>query len=347
MASYIEAINITKNFPIIKSYRDILLRPFEKKEITALNGVNLSIQKGELFGLLGSNGAGKTTLIKIFCTLVLPTSGKAFVDGLDVTIDGKDIRKKIGYVFSDERSFYWRLTGRQNLKFFAILNNISKCEIERRITQVLLSVGLLDDANRRFKDYSTGMKKKLAIARGLIVNPVILFMDEPTSGLDPLIANDIKRLVRKKIVEEEGRTVILTTHNLKEAEELCDRVAVIDSGMIKAEGSVHDLKRQVASVSRYIFEFKNTKDSQLKVLEKICQIKLILSKSNRSNSDSTKIEIEVPNNNGSGSSLLRDIFNSGVNITSFYEKTASLEEIYSNILKFNSNQHESRNDILH
>ena len=345
MPEYIEAIDITKNFPVIKRYRDIILNPFKKKDFTALNGVNLSIKKGELFALLGSNGAGKTTLIKIFCTLVLPSSGKAFIDGLDVTTNGKNIRKKIGYVFSDERSFYWRLTGRQNLRFFAILNNIPKVEIERRTDEVLTSVGLLEEANRRFKDYSTGMKKKLAIARGLLVNPEILFMDEPTSGLDPLIADNIKRLVRKKLVEEEGKTVILTTHNLKEAEELCDRLAVIDKGKIKAVGTVHDLKRQVNSSTRYILEIDTLNDGILKIIEKNCQVTHVITGSNGSNSTLTKIEIQ--NLNGSGSHLLREIVNSGVIIKSFYEKILSLEEIYPKILDFKSTEYESGHDIIH
>ena len=346
MSEYIEAVNLTKKFPITKSYRDIILNPFRKNVVTALRQVNISIKKGELFALLGSNGAGKTTLIKVFCTLVLPTSGKAFVNGLDVTTSGKDIRKKIGYVLSDERSFYWRLTGRQNLKFFAILNNIPKCEIERCTQKVLHCVGLSQHTNQRFKDYSTGMRKKLAIARGLIVNPEILFMDEPTSGLDPLIAENIRNLIKKKLVEEEKKTVILTTHNLKEAEELCDRLAVIDKGEIKAVGTVEELKRQVGSYKRYVVRLKSLHHGILKKIERMNNVKQVVAASNGSPSTVPQIEIEISNDNGTGPHLIREIMSAGGDICSFYEKQLSLEELYPKILDFKKEQ-ESRYDSMH
>jgi ABC-2 type transport system ATP-binding protein len=239
----IETSNLTKRFPVIRGYLDMLLRPFRKKEVTALKDVNLQVKKGELFGLLGPNGAGKTTLIKILCTLILPTSGKAYVNGLEVTVDGKKIRKTIGYVVSDERSFYWRLTGRQNLRFFAQLNNLSNREGERRIKRLLNFMGLTADAERMVKDYSTGMRQKLAIARGLLTDPDIIFMDEPTKGLDPLISQSLRRLVREKLVEEEKRTVVFATHNLSEAEEMCDRIAIIDKGEVKKAGTVDEIKK--------------------------------------------------------------------------------------------------------
>ena len=347
MSEYIEAVNLTKKFPITKSYRDIIINPFRKKVVTALSHVNMSIKKGELFALLGSNGAGKTTLIKVFCTLVLPTSGKAFVNGLDVTTAGKDIRKKIGYVLSDERSFYWRLTGNQNLRFFAILNNIPKCEIKRRTQSVLECVGLTQDADRRFKDYSTGMRKKLAIARGLVVNPEILFMDEPTSGLDPLIAENIRKLIKNKLVEEEKKTVILTTHNLKEAEELCDRLAVIDKGEIKAVGTVEELKRRVSSYKRYVVGLKVLHHDILKKIERMNNVKQVVAASNGSPSTVPQIEIEVSNDNGTGPHLIREIMSAGGNVCSFYEKQLSLEELYPKILDFEKKEQESRYDHMH
>ena len=346
MSKYIEAVNLTKKFPIAKSYRDVIIDPFRKKVITALSRVNISIKKGELFGLLGSNGAGKTTLLKVFCTLVLPTSGKAFVNGLDVTTAGKDIRRKIGYVLSDERSFYWRLTGRQNVKFFAILNNIPRSEIERRTERVLHCVGLTQHANSRFKDYSTGMRKKLAIARGLLVNPEILFMDEPTSGLDPLIADSIRKLIKTKLVEEERKTVILTTHNLKEAEEICDCLAVLDKGEIKALGTVEELKRQISSYKRYVVGLKFLDDAILRKIERIDNVKEVASSSNGSPSTIPQIEIKISNDNGSGPHLIREIVNAVGNICWFYEKQLSLEELYPKILRFEEKEQESKYDPI-
>ncbi len=167
MTYCIETEDLSHRFSVIKSYRDLLLHPFAKKEITALREITVGVRKGELFALLGPNGAGKTTLIKILSTLILPSSGKAFVNGLDVTKHDREVRKKIGYVVADERSFYWRLTGRQNLRFFAALNNLAPGDTAGRIRSLFGLVGLEQDADRMFKDYSSGMRQKLAIARGL------------------------------------------------------------------------------------------------------------------------------------------------------------------------------------
>lgn len=260
----IETDNLTKKYPVIKGYGGLLLHPFRKKEIVAVNKVNIQIKKGELFGLLGSNGAGKTTLIKILCTLVLPTSGRAFVNGMKVTKDGKRIRKIIGYVVGDERSFYWRLTGRQNLKFFAKLNNIAHREAGLRIEKLLSDTELTRDADKMVKDYSTGMRKKLAIARGLLTNPEIIFMDEPTNGLDPISAQKVRRLIREKFVGEEKKTVVFATHNLHEAEELCDRIAIIHGGEEQISGTVEEIKRKFNSDKKYIIELRRPEASILK-----------------------------------------------------------------------------------
>ncbi|HHT9138937.1 MAG TPA: ABC transporter ATP-binding protein [Candidatus Wunengus sp. YC60] len=248
----IETHTLTKRYPIIKGYGSLFLHPFKRREFTALNNVTISIEKGVFFGLLGQNGAGKTTLIKIFCTLVLPTTGKAVVNGFDVSKDGGKIRRLIGCIAGDDRSFYWRLTGRQNLRFFARLNNLTGREAETRINSLLEILEFAPDADRMFKDYSTGMRRKVAIARGLLTNPEIIFMDEPTSGIDPVTARKLRRFIREKLVLEEKRTVIFATHNLHEAEELCDRVAILHKGEIKVTGTISELKKEFASGKRYI-----------------------------------------------------------------------------------------------
>lgn len=234
----IETHNLSKNFPLLKTYSDIVLHPFKKREAVALRNINLKIKQGELFGLLGTNGAGKTTLLKILCTLVLPSSGYALVQGLNVTEQEKKVKRLIGYVISDERSFYWRLTGKQNLLFFAQLNNIPPDKIDH----LLESVGLSKlDANKLFKDYSTGMRKKLAIARGLLTDPQILIMDEPANGLDPLAARRLETLIREFLVEQQHKTVIMATHDLHQVEAICDSIAILDKGEVKASGKVGDL----------------------------------------------------------------------------------------------------------
>jgi ABC-2 type transport system ATP-binding protein len=289
----IETHNLTKRFPVAKGYGDLLLHPFKKNEITALSNINIQVKGGELFGLLGSNGAGKTTLIKILCTLVLPTSGKAFVDGLDVTKNGRKVKSIIGYVVSDERSFYWRLTGRQNLRFFAKLNNISKHESEWRIKRLLEFMELTRDADRVFKDYSTGMRQKLAIARGLLTDPEIIFMDEPTRSLDPLTAQNLRRLIKERLVEGEKKTVVFATHNLQEAEELCDQIAIIHKGEVKIAGEVKEIKREFNSDKRYVIRLKAPENGLIKKIHNMPFIKEVTPISNGSLPNGIQIEIET------------------------------------------------------
>jgi len=256
MSYIIETFNLTKKYPQIKSYHEIIVHPFQKREITALDGINIRVKRGEVFGLLGPNGAGKTTLIKTLCTLLLPNEGTALVNGFDIVKEEQEVKRSIGYVVNDERSFYWRLTGKQNLEFFAILNNLSPNRAKRRIEEVLRLVGLETNGDKRVKDYSTGMKQKLAIARGMLSDPEVLFLDEPTRSLDPMIASSLREFIRRSIVEEGGKTVFLSTHNLAEAEDLCDRLTIINRGKIKACGTLEEMKALLDKRKRYLIELE-------------------------------------------------------------------------------------------
>lgn len=328
----IETFNITKRYPVLKSYSDILLRPFKKKELTALQNISIQIRSGELFALIGPNGAGKTTLIKILCTLVLPTSGKAFVSGFEVSKHGSRIRQKIGYVVSDERSFYWRLTGRQNLIFFASLNNLSGKAADERIERLLEFMDMSRDADRKFKSYSTGMKQKLAIARGLLTNPEIIFMDEPTRSLDPVTAHNLRKFIKDKLIDEERKTVIYATHNLKEVEELSDRIAVIDYGEIKYLGTVTDLRKEFCSHETYIVELENARNSLKMQLESIPFIKRVLTYPSPGQSQQIHIEADAEKNKNI-SNIVETIIKMGGNISSFYRKEPSLDEVFSDLLR--------------
>jgi ABC-2 type transport system ATP-binding protein len=328
----IETHNLTKRFPVTKRYRELLLHPFRKKEITALSNVNIQVKSGELFGLLGSNGAGKTTLIKILCTLVLPTSGKAFINGLDVTKDEKKIRSAIGYVVGDERSFYWRLTGRQYLRFFAKLNNVSNHESELRIKRLLELMELTHDSDRMFKDYSTGMRQKLAIARGLLTDPEVIFMDEPMRSLDPHTAQNLRRLIKEKLVGEGKKTVVFTTHNLQEAEELCDRIAIIHKGEVKIAGEVGEIKGEFNSDKRYVIRLKYPENGLLKKIHNIPFVKGITPISNGSLPNGIQIEIETKYEDGAVFRVIKEIMDMGGKIYSFYEKEISLEELFSKVV---------------
>lgn len=210
------------------------------QETLAVSDVSLSIKDGQIFGLLGVNGAGKTTFIKMLCTLLEPTSGEATVNGLDIRKDANRVREIVNMIAGGERMLYWRLTGRENLNYFADLYYVDERVKKRRIEELLDLVGLTSDADRRVEQYSKGMKQRLQIARGLINDPIILFMDEPTLGLDAPIAREIRKIIREKL----NKTILFTSHYMAEVEELCDEVAIIHKSKIVAQGTIPELKRQ-------------------------------------------------------------------------------------------------------
>ena len=215
------------------------------KEIEAVKGVSFEIEKGELFGLLGPNGAGKTTTIKMLITLLIPTSGTAHVLGHDVVKDPREVRKRIGYVFGGERGVYERLSGYDNLRYFAELYGVPPKRQKPRIEELLELVGLKGREHERTEGYSRGMKQRLHVARGLLHDPEVVFLDEPTIGLDPVGARELRATIGT--LTQAGKTILLTTHYMFEADALCDRIAVISQGEIVAEGTPEQLKSRVES----------------------------------------------------------------------------------------------------
>ncbi|HMB17864.1 MAG TPA: ABC transporter ATP-binding protein [Gaiellaceae bacterium] len=211
--------------------------------VEAVRGVSFEIQEGELFGLLGPNGAGKTTTIKMLITLLIPTKGTARVLGYDVVKDAREVRRRIGYVFGGERGVYERLSGYDNLRYFAELYGVPPKEIHPRIDYLLDLVGLKGREQERTEGYSRGMKQRLHIARGLLHDPPVVFLDEPTIGLDPVGARELRATIAS--LTSAGKTILLTTHYMFEADALCDRIAVINRGEIVAHGTPAELKRDV------------------------------------------------------------------------------------------------------
>lgn len=229
--------DLTKRFPVRRGWGEIVLRPFHHRWATALDGVDLKVRHGEVFGLLGPNGAGKTTLLKILCTLLLPTEGRATVSGHDVVHAPQKVRKAVGYCLESERSFYYRLTGVQNLAFFATLNNLGSREAVPRISELLGLLGLDGAADAPFMTYSKGMQQRLGLARALLTDPTILLLDEPTKSLDPGAATEFRRFLRGTLANGLGKTVLLVTQSLEEARDCCDRVAIMDHGRISFSGT--------------------------------------------------------------------------------------------------------------
>ena len=217
------------------------------KEVVAVEDVSFSIKQGELFGLLGPNGAGKTTTVKVLATLLIPDAGEVKVNGLDIVKDANEVRKHIGFIFGGERGLYWRLSGNDNLRYFASLYHVDPEVSKKRIPYLLELVGLKGRGDERVEGYSRGMKQRLHVARTLLHNPDILFLDEPTIGLDPVGAREFRDVIRN--LQAENKTILLTTHYMFEADSLSDRVAVIDQGKIVALDTPSALKKHVSDLS--------------------------------------------------------------------------------------------------
>jgi ABC-2 type transport system ATP-binding protein len=223
-----------------------------RTEVEALRGISFEVERGELFGLLGPNGAGKTTTIKILATLLLPSAGTARVLGYDPARDPGPVRRRIGHVFGGDRGLYDRLSALDNLRYFADLYRVPVRDKRRRISELLDLVGLAGRERERVETYSRGMRQRLHIARGLLHDPEILFLDEPTIGLDPVGAREVRETVGA--LRSQGKTILLTTHYMYEADELCQRIAVISGGVFVAAGTPAQLKARV--VDRTVIEIE-------------------------------------------------------------------------------------------
>lgn len=232
--------HISKTYPVpFLRLKKFLRRKF-KGPVAALHDVSLQVREGEIFGLIGPNGAGKTTLTKIIATLVQPTSGEVGVKGHDTVRDDEKVRRDVGLAGAEERSFYWRLTAHQNLMFFARLWGLSDREAKQRIQELLALFELEEDSRRRFAELSTGNKQRLSVARAMLASPPVLLLDEPTRSLDPMAAARMRATIRS--LARNDVTVFLTSHNLAEVEELCDRVAIIGKGEIRALDTPQSLR---------------------------------------------------------------------------------------------------------
>ena len=235
--------HISKTYPVpFLRLKKMFGRKF-KPPVEAVRDVSFDVHDGEIFGLIGPNGAGKTTLTKMIATLIQPTSGAVTVKGFDSVRDDEDVRRHVGLAGAEERSFYWRLTSEQNLLFFARLYGLSGAQAKQRIAELFELLQLTDQSRKRFAELSTGNKQRLSVARAMLANPPVLLLDEPTRSLDPIAAARIRATIKSLTQNQEERvTVFLTSHNLAEVEELCDRVAIISRGEIRALDTPRNLR---------------------------------------------------------------------------------------------------------
>lgn len=233
----------------------------KKIKIDAVFDISFSVNRGEIFGLLGQNGAGKTTTIKMLITLLAPSAGVCKVLGYDTMKDAKKIRNKINFIFGGEYGVYRRLSARDNLRYFANLYKIDSQTREKRISELLSLVGLSDKADLRVETFSKGMIQRVQIARGLLNDPEIIFMDEPSVGLDPLGGKMLRDIILK--MKEHGRTILLTTHNMYEAEELCDRFAIMKKGKIITSGTMKEIRNSINAPNRLEVVVKNSAEEYI------------------------------------------------------------------------------------
>ena len=319
METIVECINVIRVF----TSRTLLGK---KQETYALNGLNFSIPRGIVFGLLGPNGSGKTTTIRILSTLLTPTSGEARVLGFDVVKEASKVRGRIGLILGGERGLYGRLTGEENLKYFAALNHLSRELTTKRVKEILELVGLSLDSHRLVEQYSRGMRQRLHIARGILTDPELLFMDEPTIGLDPAGAQELRQLIPTLV--ERGKTILLTTHYMSEADELSHQVAIINHGGIIATGAPSTIKRSFSKIAVCELICRSSQSNIIPAVQAIQGIQHV-----NSIADGPIQRITIHMLPGTEiKSEVTEIIGEG-NIESFVMRDPTLEEAYLSIIK--------------
>ncbi|MCX8161619.1 MAG: ABC transporter ATP-binding protein [Candidatus Bathyarchaeota archaeon] len=315
----IESINLRKIYRTRK--RRGLLRS-KPEVVEALRGVSFSVRHGEVVGLLGPNGAGKTTTIKIVSTLLLPDGGEVYVEGFNVVSEATEVRKRIGLLLTVERGFYGKLTGWENLEYFGVLYDMNRRDLEARLDYLfkLLELDRLGGVDRLFEEFSLGMKARLGLARALLKDPPILLLDEPTLGLDPPSAVKIRSLVRD--LAKEGKAILYTTHNMFEAEIVCDRILFIDRGLIVAEGSPSDLKDRIPKLRSLKITVKGDDPSP------ILSDRSLEHRVNRVDTDLFELDIKTNDPIEALNSILPLLTVRGYRIISFKIEEPSLEDVF-------------------
>jgi len=323
MSYSIETDNLTRAFDVKRSVDG----KQRKETILAVDHVNIRVKDGELFGLLGPNGAGKTTTIKLLTTLLLPTEGQAKVGGYDVVKEVDKVRRIIGSVAGNEGGFYWHLSARDNLWFFSQLYGLADDQARKRIVLLLDIVGLADRADDRVDKFSSGMKQKLCLARGLLNDPQIFFLDEPTLGLDPNIARTIRDFIREDIVRKAGKTVLLTTHYMNEADELCDRVAILDNGKVLACDTPTALKRMIGKATVLELEVSNMVDDVHAELSGLPGVSHLVVKTTDPSSNSASLKFHMSQEE-SLSHVIDALVRKNVKVDSMRKTEPNLEDVF-------------------
>ena len=300
----------------------------EPKSLTALQEVNLEVQPGELFGLLGPNGAGKTTLIKILTTLLAPTTGRAWVSGFDVVTDPDKVRPRINMVSGGESSGYGLLTVRENLWMFSQFYGLSSAVANQRIRELLEIVGLSDRLNTKSSDLSTGLRQKMNIVRGFLTDPDVLFLDEPTLGLDVGASREVRRFIRSWVDGDPTRTIMLTTHYMVEADELCDRVAIINRGRVLACDTPASLKHRLQKEAIFRIEVSSLNGRGLQAFEVLPGVRNV---SHAEQDGSSVLEFILENDDVVGS-VFNTLTQGNIHILNLQKREPTLEDVFVDLV---------------
>jgi len=294
-----------------------------KKAVHALKDVSLDIEDGEVFGLLGPNGAGKTTLIKCLTTLLIPTSGRAWVNGYDVLAEEERVRASIGCMLMGDRGLYWKLTGRENLDFFGALYHVPRAPRRKRLQDLIALLKLDDFVDRTVETYSAGQRMIVAFAKSLIHDAPILFLDEPTVTMDVPTARDLRHIVKE--LHAQGKTILYTTHLMHEAEELCNRVAIIDHGEIIALGTPSHLKSSIAREDVVSLEgvFSDASIGRLRAVQGIRNVAVATESGGR-----TKLEVLCENSRASLPKIIEAAMGDGATIEFIRSSEPTLEDVF-------------------
>jgi ABC-2 type transport system ATP-binding protein len=303
--------------------------PFAKKEpkamFTAVDGVDLQIERGEIFGLLGPNGAGKSTTIRMLCTLLEPTSGTAHVNGFDIVKQANEVRRSLGTLLAGERSIYWKLTGRENLEYFAALYHITATSARQRVDELIERMELKERANELVEKYSTGMRQRVAIAKALLARPPILLLDEPTLGLDPQAARRLRELIAE--LKQEGHTILLTTHYMEEADLLSDRIGIIDQGKIIALDTPEALKQRIDQKEVIRLEVSGWQDYIGDKLRALSDVQNLVARQ-QGEADLWEVNLQASNSRAVLPKLVENISQNGTRLVNMNIVKPSLEDVF-------------------
>ncbi len=306
----------------------------EKRLVRAVDSVNVKVEKGGFFGLLGPNGAGKTTLIKMLCTIILPTEGTAKVNGYDILKESYEVRNSFGWFHGETggRSLYWRLNAEDNLRFYAFLQNVPKDVAERRIDALLEFFDLTEERKKLVKEYSTGMKVRVMLARALLHNPPIFFMDEPTIGLDTISAVETRKLLRA-LNTELGKTIIFTSHNMFEVEQLCERVAIMSKGKIIVDSSPSRLREMLRDIRAIEVELKDCINPE-EIVQRLAGISIVKRViETRNDAQSFIIRLQVEDEYEAIPLIAEKLRSLGVKVSSIRQAEPTFEDIFVKLTK--------------